>query len=247
MGVDDIILVDHDLLDTESNIRRVIGSTVADLSIRPYPPKVKAISNHLQRIGLGTRIRQVVGDVRLECVFRHLLDADVVLNATDTHGSRAVINELPSKYLLPVIDVGVRVGSKSDNKISGLLAEVRILTHVTPCLWCRKTISGDIIREENLPEQERKKLGEDGYLVGNVGEPAPSVIALTTLSSGLCTCALIALLSEEGEVGPSGYWVDGFFGDSQETKPKEPVAGCCCRKNIAIGDLAAPSFRVDDA
>lgn len=242
MGATDVILIDHDLLDTASNVRRVFGSKMKDLRKEDPKPKVNIVSRHLEDIGLGVRISPIEGDVRKEGAFRHLLDADVVLNATDTHGSRAIVNELASTYLLPVIDLGVRVGAKSDARLTGLLAEVRVLTPTTPCLWCRGTISGDVIRAENLPDGERERLKREGYLVSGFGEPAPSVIALTVLGSGLATCALLALLSEEGDVVPSGYWVDGFMGDSNITKPIQPKANCRCRQQLGLGDTAPPPF-----
>jgi molybdopterin/thiamine biosynthesis adenylyltransferase len=245
MGVAEIILVDHDSLDTESNVRRVFGSTTADFHLTVPPPKVDVVGRHLEQLGLGVNIQRVNGDVRTEVVFRTLLDADVVINGTDTHGSRAIINELASTYLLPVIDAGVRVSAKTSNCLCGLFADIRILTPDTPCLWCRNIIDPDVIRAENLPEDERRKLQKEGYVVGGIGETVPSVAALTVLGSGLATFALLALLSEEGKVAPSSYCVDGFLGDSHENKPKEPVVGCRCRQNIGRGDLAAPPFMVE--
>jgi hypothetical protein len=242
MGVAEVIAIDHDLLDTSSNVRRVFGSRVSDLRHVEKRTKVDVVSDHLEEIGLGVRIRPVNGDVRTEEVFRHLLDADVVFSGTDTHGSRAILNELASTYLLPVIDVGVRVGAKENNHLSGLLAEVRVLTPTTPCLWCRGTINADVIRAENLPSKERQKLEREGYIVGGVGSPVPSVVALTVLGSGLATSALLALLAEEGEVAPSGYWVDGFLGDSHVSGPDQPKATCRCRQQLGLGDSSPPPF-----
>jgi molybdopterin/thiamine biosynthesis adenylyltransferase len=239
MGVGELILVDHDRLDTPSNVRRVFGSRMTDLREDPSPPKVEVVGNHLDRIGLGVPIRRVLGDVRTEAVFRTLLDADIVLCGTDTHGSRAVLNDLASAYLLPVIDVGVRVGTKTGGVLTGLLAEVRVLTPTTPCLWCRRIISGDVIRAENLPDTERAQLKREGYVLGGVGDPAPSVIALTVLGSGLATCALLAILAEEEEVTSHGYWVDGLIGDARVTLPNEPVPSCRCRSILALGDSAS--------
>src|SRR5262249_34683175 len=152
--------------------------------------------------------------------------------ATDSHGSRAVINDLASGYLLPVIDVGVQAGGKKNADLAALVAEICVLTPATPCLWCRRRISADVIRAENLPAEQRDRLVQEGYLVGGVGNPAPSVMALTALGAGLATSALLALLSREGDVCPSGYWVDGLMGDSSETQPTEPLATCRCRGRI---------------
>jgi molybdopterin/thiamine biosynthesis adenylyltransferase len=242
MGVREIIIIDNDLLDTPSNVRRVFGSRSRDLKAKPYRYKVEIVGNHLRQLGLGAKVRSIIGDVRTEEVFRHLVDADVVLVATDTHSSRAVVNELPSRYFLPVIDTGVRIGNKGDNKLSNLVAEVRILTPSTPCLWCRKSINSDVIRCENLPSNERDQLSREGYVVQGIGEPAPSVIALTVLGSGLASCALLGLLSEEGSVAANGYWIDGLFGYSGEVGPEQPRPDCRCRRKMGYGDDEGPPF-----
>ncbi len=245
MGSGSVTLVDSDRLDTPSNVRRVFGSTLADLHAAMPPAKVDVVGRHLDHLGLAEPVRRVQGDVRVESVFRHLLDVDVVISGTDTHGSRAVINDLASTYLLPVIDVGVQAGAKRSGGLAALVAEVRVLTPTTPCLWCRKAISADVIRAENLPTEQRVRLVEEGYLVGGVGEPAPSVVALTVLGAGLATCALLGLLSTEGDVCSSGYVVDGLMGDGFETHPTEPDPTCRCRERIGAGDTRPPPVLTD--
>ncbi len=240
MGVASVTLIDPDLLDTASNVRRVFGSTSADLRATRPPAKVDVVGRHLEGLLLEVPVRRVSSDVRYEKVFRKLLDSDVVLCATDTHGSRAAVNDLASTYLLPVIDVGVRVGAKKDGRLAALPAEVRVLTPVTPCLWCRSALSSDVIRAENLPPDQRSRLFAEGYLIGWNGEPAPSVIALTVLGSAIGTCAFISLLSEEGEVAPSGFIVDTFLGYLMETQPTEPRPDCRCRRHLGRGDSAPP-------
>ena len=245
MGVAELILVDNDVLDTDSNVRRVFGARMSDLNL-PHPkPKVQVVADYLESLGLGVYIHPVRGDVRTERTFRHLLDSDVVLNGTDTHSSRATVNELASTYLLPVIDVGVRVSAKSHKRLSGLFAEVRVLTPTTPCLWCRKTINSDVIRAENLPSVDRERLQIEGYVVQGIGTPVPSVAALTVLGSGLATSALLTLLSAEGDVAPSGYVVDGFLGDSLYMGPDQPRPGCRCRLQLGLGDSSPPPFQIE--
>ena len=240
MGVAEVFIIDHDALDTESNVRRVFGAKQQDIGENSL--KVEVVGQHLDDIGLNTQVYRIAGDVREEKVFRNLLDTDVGLNATDTHGSRATVNEPASTYLLPVIDVGVRFGAKAGNRLCALVAEVRVLTPTTPCLWCRGTISADVIRTESLPTDERERLEQEGYVTHGFGAPAPSVAALTILGSGLATMVLLALLTEEGEVSPSGYVVDGFLGDSITLKPIAPNADCRCRRQLGLGDASPPPF-----
>lgn len=240
MGVAEIVLVDHDALDTESNVRRVFGSTRRDLHATVPPPKVDVVGRHLESLDLETQVKRVNADVRSEHAFRTLLDTDVVISGTDTHASRAVINDLPSTYLLPVIDVGVRVGHRSNAGLAGLVAELRLLTPDRPCLWCRGAINADAIRAENLPDEEREALEREGYVVGGIGEPVPSVAALTVLGSGMATCGLIGLLSSEGSVVASGWVLDGLYGDAFETGFGEPDPKCRCRDQIARADTSPP-------
>lgn len=122
-------------------------------------------------------------------------------------------------------------------ELAALVAEVRIVTPATPCLWCRNAISGDFIRAENLPADQQRKLAAEGYLAGNEGAPAPSVVALTVLGAGSATCALLPLLSVEAEVAPAGYLVDGFLGDSLELGPNEPLSGCRCRQRSGLAGI----------
>ena len=245
MGVEKVITVDRDKLDSPSNLRRVFGAKMRHIRGGKRPAKVDIVGGHLDEFELSTVVKRIEADVRTERGFRHLLDADVVLAATDTHGSRAILNDLASTYLVPVIDVGVRVGNRRRGRLSGLVAEVRILTPTTPCMWCRGVIDSDTIRLENLPALERKKLIREGYVADGFGDPEPSVIALTVLGSGLATCALLSLLSEDADVAPSGYWFDGFLGDAMITTPEGPLSSCRCRTQLGLGDGAPPPFIAD--
>lgn len=236
MGVRELVLVDNDVLDTPSNVRRVFGSTMADIQVSPPLSKVDILARHLDQLGLAVSIRPIRGDIRnWSSSIRDILDVDVVIAGTDTHGSRAALNELPRLHLLPVIDAGVRVGSKRNGNLSNLLAAVRVLTPSTPCLLCRRTIDPDTIRIENLPEDERSKQIREGYVTGTFGAPEPSVVALTALGSGLATCALLTLLAEDGDVAPVGHWVDGFIGNARSELPA-PQPSCRCRSRIGFGD-----------
>lgn len=124
MGAGSVTIIDHDLLDTPSNVRRLVGSAATDLSASTPPAKVDVVGRHLDLLDLGVPIRRIKGDVRQEGNFRHLLDADAVLCATDSHGSRAVLNELASAYLLPVIDVGVQAGARKNADLAALVVHL---------------------------------------------------------------------------------------------------------------------------
>ncbi len=243
MGVAKLILLDDDVLDTESNARRVFGTGRSDVVGASPAPKAEVVAAHLRGLGLGTEVAAVVGDVTREAAFRHLLDVDLVFGATDTHASRAVLNDLPSTYLLPVLDLGVRVGNRADGALAGLVAEVRLLTPERPCLWCRGLLDPDAIRAENLPATERRALQREGYLANSIGAPVPSVAALTVMGSGMGACTLLGLLAGEEEELPSGWIVDGLLGDAFESGQGLPDLDCRCRAQLARGDDSPPPLR----
>lgn len=231
MGVRRLTLIDNQQLDTPSNVRRMFGATVRDLEVTPPRDKVQVVAEHCRGIGIDCDVREVLGDVRNEGTLLAALDADVLLCATDSHSSRAVIDAAAFAFNLPVIDCGVRVGARHKTILSGLTSEVRIIGPDLPCLWCLGVLSAEAVRAENLPSNQREALAREGYLVGVEGAE-PSVTALTVMGAGMMSCALLALLSADGANAPTRYYYDGFFGHGSEVPgtPIEPSASCICRK-----------------
>jgi len=104
------VLIDPDVIDHESNLRRVVGSSPGDVAGRRT--KVEVVGRHLRSLGLDTTVHEMPYDVRNESVVRKILDCDIVVSTTDTQSSRALLNQVAYQYWIPVIDVGVRVGQE---------------------------------------------------------------------------------------------------------------------------------------
>ena len=192
MGVARIVLIDPDRLDDLSNVRRVVGSRPQDAALHRH--KVDVVAQHVRSLGLETEMVAVARDVREEAVVRQLLDCDLVVNTTDTQSSRALLNQVAYQYWLPVVDVGVRVGTKRDGTVSGMPAEVRVLLPDNACLWCRGVLDSQTIYEENLPIEERQRLADEGYVQG-IDQPQPSLTPLNHLGASLAVMTLVKLYS----------------------------------------------------
>jgi hypothetical protein len=236
MGVRRLSVIDYDRLDTPSNVRRVFGARMSDLTTRPPATKVAIAARNCTAAELETIVEPIHGDVRRPRVFRHVLDADVVLCATDSHSSRAVLDAASIAYNLPVIDCGVRIGSREAN-LSGLLSEVRLLGPGRPCLWCRRALSAERIRAEHLPPDERVKLAREGYLVG-LADAEPSVTALTVFGAGMMASALLGVLSADSDLLWDSWLFDAFLGDSPTPKQAVLSLSCICQNRIGLGDRA---------
>jgi hypothetical protein len=80
-----------------------------------------------------------------------------------------------------------------------VLAEVRVLTSSTPCLWRRGVINADVIRAENLPDTEREAVVRDGYIVGAVMETRKASDSRGSLSLHRHFASATALPKRAGE------------------------------------------------
>jgi hypothetical protein len=238
MGVRRLVVIDYDELDTPSDVRRVFGSRVEHLHQNPKQNKVDVVSNHCTQIGLPVDILGVPGDVRRPGMLPLLLDSDVIMCATDSHSSRAVLDAVAYAFHLPLIDCGVRVGIREQHLLASLVGEIRIVGPDLPCLWCMEALSGDRIRVENLPSEERKELALEGYVAGIPGHE-PSTAALTLFGAGMMGCALLGLLSEESDVLPRRYVLDGLLGDAPTPRPAPSInPACICVKRQGKGSDA---------
>jgi hypothetical protein len=237
VGVRELILVDPDRVDTPSNLRRITGSRPEDLT--QGVPKVDVVTRHLTEAGLGTVIHPVHSDIRYEEAARRVLDADVVISTTDTHSSRSLINQLAQQYLLPVIDVGVKIGTALDGRVTGMPTEVRLLLPDTGCMWCIGVLDSARIRAENLPMEERRNQVAEGYIQG-VDQPEASLAALNYFASSLAVLTLVRLLSTEGVVASHAI-MDGWEHYVAD-RTSDIDAQCICRTWRSMGDLKQMPF-----
>ncbi len=104
LGVERFLLIDPDIVD-RSNLNRLVGASESDVN----KPKIEVAVTHAKRINPCVQAESTLGSVLLASVAEELVDTDFVFCCTDSHGSRAVLNQLAYQYLVPVIDIGVAV------------------------------------------------------------------------------------------------------------------------------------------
>lgn len=183
LGVRDFILVDADHLEV-TNLNRVVGARPEDIG----RSKVDVAQRYLDHFAPNVKVRPVIGDVVRASVARRLIDADVILCCTDSHGSRSVVQQLAYQYLLPCIDVGSTITADA-GEVTGIFGRVQLLGPDQPCLWCTDLLRSEEVRRDLMSEFERKT---DPYIPG-VHEPAPSVISLNGTVVSLAVTMLLGL------------------------------------------------------
>ena len=186
LGVGRLTLVDFDTVE-KSNLSRLLGSTPADVGRN----KAEVLASAVQRVNPDLTVHTFPASI-LDIDPLLLAGVDVVICATDGHGSRALLTELAQQYLLPVVDLGVDVIPTEGVVQAG--GQVRVLRPGRGCLHCAGILDPALVREEYLTDAQRAEEDRRGYLRG-VRAPAPAVVALNGVVASLACLEVCQLLA----------------------------------------------------
>jgi hypothetical protein len=175
LGVNDFLLLDPDQVEA-SNLNRLVGASPSDVG----RPKVQVAQDLARRINPTAQIDARRESVLLERVALGLTNTDFVFCCTDSHGSRAVLNQLAYQYLIPSIDMGVVIAT-AERRITHVAGRTQLLAPGAACMVCGDLLDPEQVRRDLLTEFERKA---DPYILGDE-EPAPSVISLNSTVASL--------------------------------------------------------------
>lgn len=185
LGLGTLTLIDPDRVEA-SNLSRLVGSTAADIG----EAKVDVLAAVVERINPLAHVETAQQSV-LDIDPSRYIGADVLVCATDGHGSRALLIEAARQYLTPLVDLGVEVDPTLGSFRAG--GGVRIIGPDTGCLLCADTLSPELIREEYLDAEQRAREAGLGYIrAANIA--APSVVALNGVVASLAVLEVCQLL-----------------------------------------------------
>jgi molybdopterin/thiamine biosynthesis adenylyltransferase len=241
IGVKDFVLIDKDDFDP-SNLTRVYGSIYKDAYSKWHKifhlekKKVDLIYKHLKRINPAVRILKIKDNVVVKNACKALLGCDVIFCCTDDHWGRSIVNQIAYQYLIPVINMGLRIDSDK-GKIRGATGAIHILQSGKPCLWCYELLRAERIRAESLPTHEREVLLREGY-VEDISGSAPSVVSLTTAISGLAVTLFLQLLTDfMGEAGDLSCIQYNIMTQEVRRGKTNIKQKCICQAAKGYGDL----------
>jgi hypothetical protein len=248
IGVGELVYIDPDTIEL-SNISRVLGSEPKDGMDRGRPklplfrrrsrsgPKLKveiALTN-ARRAGLTPRIEVHATDVSDPIAARSLTTCDWIVLAADSQTARHVVNTICHAFLIPVIQVGVKI--PVDQKTGEVGSIFCVSRHITPdsgCMWCNGLIDATELQLEatgDEGERARQYVGPDA--------PAPSVITLNGVAVSVGLTEL--LLSTAGllEAAVSGTAHSGYLRYSPRShrmaydEPRKDSDCLYCGRNAA--------------
>lgn len=184
LGVQEFILIDDDVIEL-SNLNRIVGA----LEIDPgRTSKVDAAERMILGINSAARVRKIASDVTVQGVARQAIEADLIFNCTDTHGSRHVLNQASYQFGVPIFDMGVSitVDASMNAKLAG---HVKMIGQDLPCLWCSNHLNPELVTIDLMNDEQRLA---NPYFQGAAAAPQPAVISLNGVVSAASVTMMLA-------------------------------------------------------
>jgi molybdopterin/thiamine biosynthesis adenylyltransferase/proteasome lid subunit RPN8/RPN11 len=231
LGLGELVLVDDDVV-TKPAPTRGHGMTTADLDL----PKVDVLGDHLDAIGLGTKITRVNQPLHAPEAIAAIANADVIFSCVDGHGGRLILNRWAYAHIAPVIDVAVLVTPVETGDGNRKVEIEQRITWVAPgtaCLLCRGRVDPTLAYAENLDPETRKRLAGEGY-VQAAETPQPAVVTLTTSVAALGATEFLLRLTGLGPVDATEMLLRSHLGELRRNA-RPPRPGCFCTSTDFTG------------
>jgi hypothetical protein len=191
LGVGGLVLVDPERIE-EKNLNRIVNSGIDDARVGRL--KVDVAAEAIARMGLGTEVTAHHENLANAEVIRAVSDCDLVVGCMDGAQGRHLLNRLAVFYLLPYLDVGVRLDADGHGGINQICGSVHYLQPDGSSLLSRGVVTLEEVRAEGLlrsnPE-EYKRQALEGYIKG-VRVDRPAVVTVNALYASLAVNELLA-------------------------------------------------------
>jgi hypothetical protein len=188
-----LVIVDPDHVE-EKNLNRILNSSMEDALSRR--PKVSLAQASVARMGLGTTVTTIESTLFHPDVVRELASCDVLFGCMDTVDGRFLLNKLAAFYLLPYIDLGVKLQADGHGGVEQVAGSVHYIKPDGSSLLSRNVFTMEQVRVAGMkrtdPERYRQEVAE-GYIKG-VQEDRPAVVHINSLIASLAVNELLARL-----------------------------------------------------
>ncbi|WP_265494810.1 ThiF family adenylyltransferase [Providencia heimbachae] len=210
LGFGEIILIDHDHIE-KKNLNRILNSTFEDAF--SYRSKVDMFAEAIRYIW-GKDIAHPINDT----IFSRgsvlaVANADVIFCCVDTYQARMIADRIAASFLIPLLDVGVKIPTHVDpddgRRITDVTGRIDYVKPGGSTLLDRHVYTPELIYRENLNVEEYIDQVERGYITG-LQEEAPSVITLNMRAASACVSEFIARCFPFREY-PNKHFARTFF------------------------------------
>lgn len=190
LGVGEIILIDPDKAEL-ANMNRIIGLTKRDVINKEF--KVDSIRKHIQNIGLNTTVKTFPVFVQEDQeAINELAGCDFIFGCVDSAEGRHYLNLISHYYLVPLIDIGVKLRSDGDGGIDSINGNINYVYPGLESLMERKVFSSEKLVAEELCRTSLEEYQNRKVYFDNTDVPSPAVISVNMLLSSLAVCEMLS-------------------------------------------------------
>lgn len=177
IGVGTLVIIDPDRVE-EKNLNRIVNATQRDAEKKRY--KTTVLKQAIKKAGLGTEVidihKNLYDDVK---VVRAVADCDFIFGCVDSIDGRHLLNQLASFYLIPYIDMGVRLETDGRGGIESIFFMVQYLKPFASSFLTRQFYNREQLRAAGMlrtTPAEYRRMRKIGY-IADIPLDNPAVIS----------------------------------------------------------------------
>ncbi|RFZ92946.1 ThiF family adenylyltransferase [Mucilaginibacter conchicola] len=174
LGVGELILVDPDFVDGV-NLNRIIGTTSADAAAKTM--KVDVMRRGIEEVGMGTKVTTFAAHISRVDIIKAIADSDYLISCVDGTEGRHNLNLISSFYVLPLMDMGVKLNADGNGGIKNIFGAVHYIQPGGSSLLSRQQYSLESLLAESVKRMDQEEYARNQYLA-NVNESQPAVISI---------------------------------------------------------------------
>jgi hypothetical protein len=234
LGVGRLLLIEPDVIN-EENLNRIIYATRADIGRL----KVDVAGDAIGRAGLGAEVVRIPKYISDREVVEAIAEADFIFGCMDGAEGRNVLNRLATCYLLPYIDLGVKLLADGTGTIEEVSTAVHYLQPGLSSLSSRGVFTPDDVLADSLrrtnPEEYARRRRER-YIVG-VEEARPAVISVNFFAAAMAVNDFLARLHDYRTDSNRPYAELRVSLSHVALYPESEKGLSMLAKHIAVGDV----------
>lgn len=193
LGVGKLVLVDPDKVERK-NLNRIVNTTAEDAASRQ--PKTAVLKRAIAGMGMDTHVNAFETDLDDRAAVLALAECDLLFGCVDSADGRDALNKIATFYLIPLIDVGVRVDADGEGGVAKITAAVHYLIPGGSTLLTRGVITAKQVSDHALWRTDRDRyesLKAEGYVHG-VAVDSPAVISINGFAASHAVNEMLARL-----------------------------------------------------
>ncbi len=188
LGIGELVLVDPDFVDT-LNLNRILGTTLEDA--REKIKKVDVMIREINKVGFGTVIYPFASIASRRKIVKELADCDVLFSCVDGVEGRHILNLIASFYLIPLLDVGIKLDADGNGGIHAIFGSVHFIKPGGSSLLSRGQYTIEQLKAEAIKRANEEEYKRNRYLE-EVQENTPAVISFNMQIASVAVNELLA-------------------------------------------------------